>query len=277
MKPRLRVLSLGAGVQSTTVALMGVHKEIPHMDHAIFSDTGWEPQSVYDHLQWLKPILEENGTQVHIVSAGNLRKDALGENPDITRVASMPIFVKNPDGTKGLLRRQCTLEYKINPLMKKQRELVGLKPRQRWKEEQHHCMDLVMGISWDETQRMKDPNVPWVANHYPLIDNRMTRYDCLKWMEDKGYPRPPRSACLGCPYHNDVEWRHIKTTDPDGWADAVDFDEKLRKQALVVGKLEGEPYLHRSMLPLSEVDLRNEEDMGQINLFDQECEGMCGI
>lgn len=277
MKPKLTVLSLGAGVQSTTVALMGVHQEIPHMEHAIFSDTGWEPQSVYDHLEWLTPILEKNGTQVHIVSAGNLRKDALGENLDITRVASMPIFVKNPDGTKGLLRRQCTLEYKINPLMKKQRELVGLKPRQRWKEEIHYRMNLVMGISWDETQRMKDPNVAWVSNQYPLVDKHMTRYDCLKWMEDKGYPKPPRSACLGCPYHSDVEWRHIKTTDSEGWADAVDFDVKLREKALVAGKLEGDLYLHRSMLPLSEVDLRNEEDMGQINLFDQECEGMCGI
>ena len=119
MKPRLRVLSLGAGVQSTTVALMGVHKEIPHMDHAIFSDTGWEPQSVYDHLQWLKPILEKNGTQVHIVSAGNLRKDALGENPDITRVASMPIFVKNPDGKTtrvGRFETTPTMERKTTSL-----------------------------------------------------------------------------------------------------------------------------------------------------------------
>lgn len=51
---RLRVLSLGAGVQSTTMALMAAHGEIgPMPDCAIFADTGWEPKSVYDHLEWL--------------------------------------------------------------------------------------------------------------------------------------------------------------------------------------------------------------------------------
>ncbi len=50
----LRVLSLGAGVQSTTLALMAAHGEIgPMPDCAIFADTGWEPAAVYEHLDWL--------------------------------------------------------------------------------------------------------------------------------------------------------------------------------------------------------------------------------
>lgn len=48
---RLRILSLGAGVQSTTLALMAAHGEIGAMpDCAIFADTGWEPKAVYEHL-----------------------------------------------------------------------------------------------------------------------------------------------------------------------------------------------------------------------------------
>jgi len=51
---RLRALSLGAGVPSTTMALMAAHGEIgPMPDCAIFADTGWEPKAVYDHLSWL--------------------------------------------------------------------------------------------------------------------------------------------------------------------------------------------------------------------------------
>lgn len=42
--PRLKVLSLGAGVQSTTVLLMSWAGELPPLDCAIFADTGWEPQ-----------------------------------------------------------------------------------------------------------------------------------------------------------------------------------------------------------------------------------------
>ena len=52
---RLRVLSLGAGVQSTTLALLAVRGEIgPMPDCAIFADTGWEPRAVYEHLTWLR-------------------------------------------------------------------------------------------------------------------------------------------------------------------------------------------------------------------------------
>ena len=39
----LRILSLGAGVQSTTLALMAAHGEVEAPDCAIFADTGWEP------------------------------------------------------------------------------------------------------------------------------------------------------------------------------------------------------------------------------------------
>lgn len=67
---RLRVLSLGAGVQSTTLALMAAHGEIgPMPDCAIFADTGWEPAAVYEHLAWLRSpnVLP---FPVHIISGG---------------------------------------------------------------------------------------------------------------------------------------------------------------------------------------------------------------
>ena len=48
---RLRALSLGAGVQPTTLDLMAAHGAVgPMPDCAIFADTGWEPRAVYEHL-----------------------------------------------------------------------------------------------------------------------------------------------------------------------------------------------------------------------------------
>ncbi len=41
--PTIRALSLGAGVQSTTLALLAVEGVLPMPDVAIFADTGWEP------------------------------------------------------------------------------------------------------------------------------------------------------------------------------------------------------------------------------------------
>jgi hypothetical protein len=36
-------------------------------------------------------------------------------------------------------------------------------------------------------------------------------------------------------------------------------------------------FIHRSKKPLDEVDFSNSEDEGQINMFGNECEGMCGV
>ena len=53
----LRILSLGAGVQSSTLALMIEKGEVPMVDAAIFSDTFGEPKAVYEWLEWLKKQL----------------------------------------------------------------------------------------------------------------------------------------------------------------------------------------------------------------------------
>lgn len=67
---RRRVLSLGAGVQSTTLALMAAHGHFRPVDCAIFADTSWEPAAVYEHLNVLTFL-------VHIVSAGNPHENLL--------------------------------------------------------------------------------------------------------------------------------------------------------------------------------------------------------
>ena len=72
---KLRCLSLGTGVQSTTMALMAARGELtPMPDIAIFADTGWEPAAVYDHLDWLRSG-EVLPFPVEIVKKSNLRDD----------------------------------------------------------------------------------------------------------------------------------------------------------------------------------------------------------
>jgi len=266
----IRILSLGAGVQSTTLLRMIIHGELPPVQHAIFSDTGWEPQAVYQHLETLKAECDNAGIPLHIVSNGNIRQDAL--NPE-QRFASMPIHIRRQDGKPAIGRRQCTSEYKIKPLMAKQRELAGLKPRQRCNE---HRITTVIGISWDEAQRMRDPAFPWIRNDYPLIDNRIRREDCIRWNTEHGYPPPPRSSCIGCPYHSNTEWRAIRD-NPIDWADAIDFDNQLRTGRLAHLLAPSEGFLHPARIPLEQVDIRSQEEAGQGALFDMECEGMCGL
>lgn len=270
VKYPIRVLSLGAGVQSTTILLMMLEGELELVDHVIFSDTGWEPRRVYEHLEWLTGLMAKRNLPFHIVSAGNIRNDFTdGE----TRFASMPLHVRNKDGKKAMVRRQCTSEYKIRPLMQKQRQLAGLNSGQRCTE---HRITTVIGISIDEVQRMRDPAFPWIRHDYPLIDARISRQDCLNWCEQRSYPTPPRSACIGCPFKSQDEWRYLKEHD-DEWADAVDFDAALRANDRIAKRFNGEAFLHPSLRPLPEVDLRTDSERGIWSLFDQECEGMCGL
>ena len=75
----MNIISLGAGVQSSVMALMAARGEIDTMpDCAVFSDTQWEPKKVYEHLNWLEKQLP---FPVYRVTNGNLRNDAITNEP----------------------------------------------------------------------------------------------------------------------------------------------------------------------------------------------------
>jgi hypothetical protein len=292
------VLSLGAGVQSTTLALMAAHGEIgPMPDCAIFADTGWEPQAVYEHLEWLMSgnVLPY---PVHIVSAGNIRDDLLlagaggrwASIPAFTRTvvpgSEVPVVGEDEDGeiivvgsrrtatetvSIGMIRRQCTSDFKIGPIRRKVRELAGLTRR---RSPDNPIVEQWIGISLDEIIRMKPSREAWQLNRWPLIERRKSRRDCLAWLRRHGYPEPPKSACIGCPFHDDNRWRAIRDDDPAAWADAVEVDRTIRTG---LRGIRSEVYLHRSAVPLDRVDLSTAADRGQLDMFGNECEGMCGV
>lgn len=246
------------------MALMAAHGEItPMPDCAIFADTQWEPKAVYE---WLGFLVESLPFPVYRVTAGNLRQDALDRsNTSGKPFAAIPWFMRMPNGDAALGRRQCTSEYKLAPIKRKVVELMnGKRPKggcQMW-----------IGISRDEASRMKPSRVQYIEHRWPLIELLMTRNDCLRWMEHHGYPAPPRSSCIGCPFHSDAEWRAIKAA-PQAWADAVEVDRAIRNQP----GFKGEQFAHRSLTPLDHVDFSTDEDRGQLNMFENECEGMCGV
>lgn len=139
----------------------------------------------------------------------------------------------------------------------------------------------LIGISYDELERMKDSRYGWIETRYPLVFEETTRLDCLRWYEAEGLPTPPKSACVACPYRSDESWRHLKINHPEEFAEAVEFDKAIRQGLKGVNK-QNRVYLHRSCIPLGEIDFRNMEDLGQLSMFMDdsfraECEGMCGI
>lgn len=266
----LQIISLGAGVQSSTMALMAAAGEItPMPDAAIFADTGCEPAAVYTWLDWLEMQLPFPVYRV-------MHKDGLKQNIIDSvaggRFAGAPFYTETDNAIEGQLRRQCTREFKIEPIRQKARQLLGLKKGERAGKQV--LVSQWIGISSDEAIRMKPTQDAWIENRWPLIERGMSRWGCLEWMQRNGYPSPTKSACTFCPYHDDGLWRDMKLNDPVSFAEAVSVDEMIR------GGVRGTTpklYLHRSLQPLSEIDFSNAEDMGQGSLFGDECEGMCAV
>jgi hypothetical protein len=266
----IQVISLGAGVQSTAMALMAAHGVVtPMPDCAIFADTQWEPKAVYEHLRWLSSGILP--FPVHIISAGNLRADTIaGFSKRARSFAAVPWFMKMPNGDEAMGRRQCTSHYKIEPIHKKVRELLGYKPRQRIPAD---SVEMWIGISVDELIRATPSKVKWITKRFPLLEQRMNRAECQGWLIGMGYPAAPKSSCIGCPFHSDHQWRTLRDKHPDEWQDAIAVDEAIRLQP----GFKGEQYMHRSLVPLKNADLTTLEDHGQLNMFNNECEGMCGV
>ena len=128
-----------------------------------------------------------------------------------------------------------------------------------------------IGISLDEFKRMKDSDVQYIKHRGPLCELKMTRWDCIRWLEIKGLEIPQRSSCVFCPYHNKAAWAEMKSNQKD-WQQAIDLDNRIRKMRPPL-----DLFVHQDRIPLAEVDLRSPQEMGQIDMFENECNGVCGI
>lgn len=266
----MHVISLGAGVQSSVMALMAATGELTPMPScAIFADTQVEPQSVYRWLDWLE---KELPYPIHRVTKGNLAQVATtirtAASGNKYTKSAIPAYSLQKDGSEGHLMRQCTSDFKIEVIQRKLRELRPNKQTQiiQW-----------IGISHDEWLRAKPSRLSYVTNIWPLIEKKLRREDCLGWMLKHGYPRPPRSACVFCPYHSDAEWRRLKTQEPEEFDKAVAFERDYQKAMGETTLFRGVPFLHRSMKPLSEVDFTEDKSQHHFDFFGTDCEGMCGV
>lgn len=304
---RVQVLSLGAGVQSTALALLAVEGILPKPDVAVFADTGWEPQGVYDHLDRLTAHLAEAGIPVVKVAHGNLRDDVL--DPDVPGVM-IPAFVRSDTNPRGFLARSCTGKYKLDPVNRHVRTVLGATTTER---ECSYCSmqgrrilpqtrgsgaerwgtcsvcrgtgttfrvgpaprgaiaDVWIGFSTDEIVRVSDSRTPYTRNVFPLLDLNMSRTDCERWLTARGWTTT-KSACIGCPYHGNAAWRTMRDTDPTSWTDAIAFDTALREMPGAKNRGDSEAFLHRSRipLPLAPIDVVTPREWAdrQAELFD---------
>lgn len=248
----MRVISLGWGVQSFTLAAMAALGDIEPIDAAIHADTTHERSATYEFAAKWTPWLEERGVRVVTVTP----PDAV----PVDRYGGVMLPAYSATAKGGKFDRQCTDNWKRKTI---RRWLQANRKRQP--------VTMLLGISRDEFWRAKDSDVKYIKNVWPLLfDKNMTRGDCVEYLTAHGLDVPTKSACVFCPFQRKSEWREIKDNAAD-WQKAIAADLLIRKT-----RPPYDLFVHSSRIPLVDVDLSTPEDHGQLRLINEECDsGYC--
>ena len=234
--------SCGGGVQSAAIGALIVAGKLPPPDVAYIVDTGREASGTWEYFdEILRPALAQAGVGIHRVPHTYATVDLLTGKDKQTII--MPMYTK---GGRGKLQKYCSNEWKQ-------------RAAHRWLKDQGYTTGVEwIGFSLDEMQRTKAAGMPW-EHKYPLIKLKMDRGDCIKAVENVGWPQAPRSSCWMCPYRSDAEWKHLKQKYPRDFAAAVRLETELQR-------IDADAYFHRSGVPLDEADLNeNQPDIFECN------------
>lgn len=259
MNEPIHIISLGAGVQSSTMALMAAEGTLgTKVDFAVFADTGDEPDEVYDWLATLKRLLP-----FKVITAKS-HHGSLSQNLFKWGFSQIPCFSRNRKTNEpGKGKRQCTNHWKIRPINRSIKVELGLFRKRI----QPGIIHVLKGISIDEVSRAKPSREKWETTEFPLLDKNISRSGCVAWLDKRGHSAP-KSACFFCPLKDQEAWARV-SENPKLWAKTIAIDRQLNER--------GE-YLHPSCEPIeSKPFLKHAKNDRQLNLWNNECEGMCGV
>ena len=238
-----RVLSMGWGRQTWTLAAMMALGEYPVADYIVHADTTHEKESTYAFAHQWQPWLEERGVKVRTVSRHTGAVDQWGG-------LMIPAFTQNK--AVGQLRRQCTSEWKIAPI----RRFIVEELSRRSITKSGGVVEQWIGISTDEWSRARTSDVRYIVNRHPLIDLKMGRASCIAWLKEHDLPVPAKSSCTFCPYHSKRAWQDLKRAGGEDWAQAVEIDRQIRSV-----RPPWNTFVHPSLKPLAEA-VSIAEDVG---------------
>jgi len=186
------VISYGGGVQSTALVVLAMCErwpidEVVHVD-LLDAESPATREYVARFREWLQ---REYGCDITVIER-NMYQDML-DNPGFTPV---PWHGRRE---KFMLSRQCTRQYKVQPL---QRYLY---------DKYDGRIGLMLGISVDEYHRMRDSSAARIEHVYPLVDRRLTRWQCRDIIERAGLAVPWKSSCWFCPFRSVVsQWALVQ-------------------------------------------------------------------
>lgn len=274
----LKILSCGAGQQSTALALMscenavtpGKFPLVPVYDAVLFCDLGGEPEHVYLQVRFIAAACEQAGIPFYVLKDKNLYDDIL-VNYGKARVTLIPFWSLNAEGKPGRMRRNCTIDYKILQMQNFVRwELLGYKKGERTRPEDIKAHEMHIGFTYEEAQRIFDNQHKLFVNKFPMCEMGITRADNYAYVKEVWGLETKGSACLFCPFHTNYFFQYIKEHRPDDYRKVLALDRVIEEAVpnKRIGVPDSQVFISRSRKRI--------RDLLPEDCFDKQCFDYCG-
>jgi len=182
--------------------------DLPRPDLVIFSDTGAERPETMDLIaEHIIPLCTAMDLQFDIVRSHLGRLDE---------------YYRSRGAIPMIGARHCTAKFKIRPIRRHIREIVG---NARGK----LLAEAWLGITTDEAHRESVSDVRWIQNRFPLLEREISRQDCLDYLDREGY-NVIKSGCFMCPYQSSQEWLEVREAYPELWKRALALEDQYFAQ-----------------------------------------------
>lgn len=260
-----RAFSFGGGRQSTAALVLAAQGKL-EVDCFVFANVGDDsenPDTLAYIDQYTRPYAQAHDIELVTVQ----RKFRDGRDPSLyqyaLRAERSTVLPMRMGDTGAAGNRTCTVGWKIRVIAR------YLKRERRWPVP----WQVALGISWDESHRMRDPEHRDLGDYhlvYPLIEQRLSAAQCIDIVRSAGLPEPPKSSCWFCPFHDLAAWARLRLHRSDLFDKSVALEQLLFERRDKLGK--DRLYLTTRLKPL---DVAIPEGAEQLQMFEDEGAGQC--
>lgn len=227
---RMRVISLGGGVQSTALCVLATQGKLGRVDAALFANVGDDsehPATLRYVREVLTPWASAHGLGVHelhrTTKAGYIETLWGRLTKPGQRATTIPVRGENGAPQS----RHCTVDFKVDVVWKWLREQGASKTKPA---------RVLIGISTDEYHRATSKPSPGRVKEYPLIDMGISRDGCEQIIRDAGLPVPGKSSCFFCPWHSEQTWAEMRRDTPQLFAASAGLEAMMQARSAALGE-----------------------------------------
>ena len=238
----LTILSYGGGVQTFGILLMIKNGLMEKPSALIFSNTMAEKPETIIHIETIvKPICKELNLPFYEVSYQEGLIQGYSKNNTIPNVTN----------------RSCTLTYKIKPVNKQIKTLLGYQEAYS-RIPKGTNVNVMIGFTTDEINRKAENQEHYLTNVFPLLDLNMSRNDVIQYIEKSGYEVPVKSGCFLCPFISLKGFVQLKIDKPDLFKIALDMEKNY---------FNSRPERKSGFIPNSQIKLEDISNMPSLFSF----------